>query len=353
MNAQADAQPAVAGALASAQPLESRIAALISARQAGARDVQVTGLKALTGGNARRAWAFDVVWADAAGTHQLGCVLLGRIGAGQLEVDGRREFETLWALKDTGLAVPRALWFDEDGAHLGMPGFVMERGAGRANLGELLKPDSTITGPLAGQLVSIAGQLHALDWQAVMPSLAQGDSLHASSSAPLAVLQQWEAQFHKNRLEPLPALCSVFGWLHRRMPAPGRLAIVHGDLRLGNFLHDQGRITLLLDWEMAHLGDAMEDIAWAWRSMWSPEAFLPLQEALPLYEKAAGHAVDPRRLAWYRIFSEAKFAVISLTAARSFMDGATDNLRLAGRASKVSDCLRLALQWMNEEDAVC
>lgn len=328
--------------------MAARIAALVQGRQPGARDVQVTGVKALSGGNARRAWDFDASWSDGAGQHTQPCVLLARPEAGQLEVDMQREFATLSALHPTGLPVPQALWLDEDGALLGMPGFVMARGEGRAGVTDLLKPGSTTTRTLSVQLIRIAAQLHALDFNALRPSLVPpGDP----RDAPRQVLLQWEDQFRNQRMEPLPALASVFGWLRRNLPATPRIAVVHGDFRLGNFLHANGRITLLLDWEISHLGDPLEDIAWAYRRMWGPQDFLSIEEAVKVYEVAGGRKRDPRDLAWYRIFSEAKFAVISLTAARSFIDGRTGNLRMSDRASMVNGCLRLAHQWIAEQEA--
>ena len=323
------------------------IALLVAARQPGASSIGVTGMKSLSGGNSRLAWAFDVSWTDEAGCHEQECVLLGRLGAGQLEVDMLREFETLSALHPCGLPVPQALWIDEDGSLLGMPGFVMTRGQGNAGLRELLKPSSSVTRPLVEELMRIAARLHSLDWTTLTPSLGSIEQAH---EAPRDVLHQWERQFRMYRMEPLPALSSVFGWLHRNLPAKSHIAVVHGDMRVGNFLYENGKITMLLDWEISHLGDPMEDLAWAYRHLWGPHKFLPIEDAIAIYEQAGGCKVDPRRLAWYRIFSEAKFAVISLTAAHSFLHGKTSNLRMSGRASKVNECLRMAFEWIEEQE---
>ena len=325
------------------------LAALITAQQAGARDVSVTNIRPLSGGNTRSAWSFDVAWVDGSGAHQEECVLLGRVAAGQLEVDAQREFDTLAALDGRALPVPRALWLDVSGEHLGMPGLVMTRAAGRTEIAALLRPESTASRSLAEQLVQVAAQLHSLDWQLLTP---RPSTPAQPQEATGLLLQHWADQFARHRMEPVPALASVFGWLGRNLRAPDRLALVHGDLRFGNFLHEGGKLTALLDWELAHVGDPLEDLAWCYRPLWSPEQFLAWEEAVSLYEAATGSAVDRRRLAWWRIFSEAKFAVISLTAARNYMEGRTDNLRLAGRASKVPECLRLSLQWIGElEDA--
>lgn len=153
------------------------------------------------------------------------------------------------------------------------------------------------------------------------------------------MLRTWRGRFEEARLEPLPA--------------PTRAVLVHGDLRLGNFLHDGNDVTLLLDWELAHWGDPAEDIAWMYRRLWSPEAFLPLADALAVYEAAGGAPPERSRLQWYRVFAEARLAVISLTAVRRFADGRTRNLRHGGRRSMVNECLLDALQRIEMLEAAC
>lgn len=333
---------------AEALPLQARLERLVQVGQPGARGVTVSSPRLLTGGNARQAWAFDATWSDADGDQRCECVLLARVGPGQVEASLRGEFDTLQALQGTGLPAPRPLWIDETGSVLGMPGFAMQRGHGRGSLAELLRPGSTLSVPqvreLVRQLVGLGAKLHALDWRALRPAPEGGV---VPGHAALQVLAQWESQFLRRRLEPLPALASVFGWL-RRHPPGSDVALVHGDFRLGNFLHDGERITLLLDWEMAHLGHPLEDIAWAYRQDWSPQHVVSLDECVGWYEQASGRPVDRGALQWWRIFSEVKFAVISLTAARLFADGASDNLRLAARASMVAACVRSCFDGIEE-----
>ncbi len=328
-----------------AASLADRICALVSARQAGAPAVQVQAIKPLSGGNARRAWAFDVSWQDAKGSHSLECVLLGRLEAGQLEVDARTEYEALRLVSHTDLPVPKPLWIDEDGSLLGMPGFVMTRGKGIVDPSSLLKPGSLITGELATQLVRLAARIHALDWRSTGTTLAPAGG---AQDAARQVLSQWQEQFEANRLEPLPALASIFTWLQRNLPSERPVSLIHGDMRIGNFLYEGQNITMLLDWELAHLGDPLEDLCWMYRRIWGPQAHLSLDDAVKIYEQESGQMVDRRHLLWYRIFSEAKFAVISLTGVRNFLEGGSDHLRLAGRASSVNGCLQDALRWIEE-----
>ncbi len=322
----------------STQALQERLQALISSNVRGAEDVCVEALTAMAGGNARQAWAFRAVSEGTSREY----VLLARTGPGQLDVDPRQEFDALARLSGRGLPVPQALCIDADGSVLGMQGIVMQRGAGRSDIGELLKPGSDITRGLATQLAGIAARLHGQRWPDA-----------PADWRPEAMLQLWRAQFLQVRLEPLPALSLIFDWLEEHMPGPAQAVLVHGDLRLGNFLHDGNDITLLLDWELSHWGDPAEDMAWMYRRLWSPEAFLPLDEALAVYEASGAPPLCPARLDWYRVFAEAKLAVISLTAVRNFIEGRTHNLRHAGRLPMVNECLLDALRRIESLEGAC
>ena len=141
-------------------------------------------------------------------------------------------------------------------------------------------------------------------------------------------------------------MVAAFIWLKEHRPIAHRIGIVHGDFRFGNFLYEGDRINAMLDWEMVHLGDPVEDIAWAYRSLWGPQAFLSLDEFVERYSELSGIPVDPETLLFYRLLGEVKHSIISLTGARSFMDGRTRNLFLADRASTMTSYLMQFLDWL-------
>jgi aminoglycoside phosphotransferase (APT) family kinase protein len=127
--------------------------------------------------------------------------------------------------------------------------------------------------------------------------------------------------------------------------------VIHGDFRPGNFLYVGSDITALLDWELAHLGDPVEDLAWAYRDFWSPARFVALEDFVDAYVAAGGPRPSAAHVRYYRVFTEAKFATISLRAARAFHEGRTTNLRLADRAATVIESVTRCLSWMDEADA--
>lgn len=291
--------------------------------------VTVVGLAPLSSvGNAREPWSFTAEW-DGGRTH---CVMLIKAEAGQLQTRLGPEFGTLAALADSGVPAPRALWLDESGSWLGRPFFVTEMVPGRAETRMLRRPEEAhAVRAVALDLAAAAARLHSL---AVAPFEGHLAPVRVDDAANTQ-LAGWRDLFLEQRLEPHPALVYGLTWLGRHPPAAARVSLVHGDLRFGNLLHHDGRLTALLDWEMVHLGDPVEDLGWVYRALWSPARALPFEEFLAAYTAAGGLPVEPEHLRWYQVFSEVKHSVISLTATSSFARGATTGLRHADRAATV------------------
>ena len=286
-------------------------------------------------GNAREPWAFTATW----GRREVRAVLLLKAVAGQLDAELGPEFRTLELLGRSGVPVPRALWLDESGTAIGRPFFATERAPGTADIRGLRRADGDgAVASVARQLAAAAARLHAVDTRPFthLPAAEPG-------STALTQLQRWEDQFRRQRLEPPPELVYLFAWLRRRPPRARRISVVHGDLRFGNLLYDGDRLTALLDWEMVHLGDPVEDLGWVYRALWSPERAVPFDAFLAAYAEAGGDVPDPEHLRWYQVFAEVKHATISLTAGRSFAERATLSLRHADRAATVPAFVARAL----------
>jgi aminoglycoside phosphotransferase (APT) family kinase protein len=328
---------------AAAQALAGRLQAFLAAHLDDARDIRIENLAPISAGNARQTWEFDARWIGGEGERKVGCVMLRKAGAGQLETELAIEFKTVRALWGSGVPVARALWIDAEGNWLERPSFVMERVAGATDLLPLLKPEgATQSHAIARQMAVVAARLHTLDWRRM------GVDFLLPTTPETAAAQQisyWEALFLKHRMEPHPVMVAAFIWLREHQPIARRISIVHGDFRLGNVLYEEDRINAMLDWEMVHLGDPVEDLAWAYRSLWSPQSF-SLDEFVRRYTELSGVHVDPETLLFYRLLGEVKHSIISLTGARSFADGRTRNLFLADRASTITAYLQQFLEWL-------
>jgi len=313
--------------------------AFLRAQNPGGFEVDIEELTPVSGGNARKAWAFELV---LDGQTEIPCIMLMQAGAGQLESDLATEYRVLEALHGTGVPAPRALWLDADGSALGAPTVIMERVEGETDFLALRAPEPAGRNKaIALAFAAAAAKLHSAPIHDM--SFLGSTTPETTATEQVAI---WEAQFLKQRMEPHPAIAFAFQWLKTHAPVAERISLVHGDYRLGNFLFEDDRITALLDWEMAHLGDPAEDIAWAYRTLWTPEMHVPIEEFVARYHAAGGPTIRPENLLFYRLFGEIKHAVISLTAARSFADGRTSNLRLADRMTLALPCIKQFLEWL-------
>ncbi len=190
--------------------------------------------------------------------------------------------------------VPTVIAAGEDLAGSGAPYLILERVDGETIPRRLLR-DERFAGArpkLLGQVVNALAQIHAID-----PETIEG----LGSPDPLV---QWADVLHQLG-EPHPALEIAYRYLVDNRPEPSRHTLVHGDYRLGNLLVDESGLRSVLDWELAHAGDPVEDLGWmcvrAWR-FGSPEpalGFGSYDELLEQYEAETGVAVEPAALSWW------------------------------------------------------
>jgi aminoglycoside phosphotransferase (APT) family kinase protein len=333
-----------------AAPRAGQIESLLAGQLPGATGASVRNVSRIFGGNARIAWTFDATCAGGDGPTEIAGILLAQPPGGQLDSDPEREYRVLRGLAGGDVRVPAALAVDPDGSTIGAPAVLLERIAGTGRLTAFLRPDDPAdTRAVTEDLAVAAAELHAADWRST--GLGSPEDGRSARDVAMAQVDHWESEFRDARLEPHPPLSAVFAWLRAHLPEPAALGVVHGDLRAGNFLHQDGRVTALLDWEMAHLGDPAEDLAWVYRPLWSPDRFVALESFLEIYNAHAPTPVDADRLAYYRVFNEAKFSAISMSAAHAFHSGESRNLRLADRAAMVNGCVSQAFRWMEELDA--
>jgi aminoglycoside phosphotransferase (APT) family kinase protein len=143
----------------------------------------------------------------------------------------------------------------------------------------------------------------------------------------------WHRIYTQDRLETSPILEEAFAWLAANLPDCDDITLVHGDYRSGNYLFtDDGTITAMLDWEMVHLGDPMEDLGWACMKFWSGRGLAvgltPRHELLQRYASAGGIEVDERRVVFYEVLGTVKMTVIALTGVRTFCEGKTREVSL-------------------------
>ena len=313
----------------------TRLAAFIASQMPDARDVAVSGIARIPGGASRETWSFDAAWTAPDGTRVEHSFIARRDPpASLLDSNNDLEFELYTALAGSGIPIPRVHWIEREGKALDRPFYVMERlpGATDARTLATAKDWDDVRPEIARQKAQILAKIHSFDID-VIPALDRPASPAASARHEI---DRWERTMRQDTLEPQPVLELAFAWLKRHLPPPPeRLALVHADYRTGNFLYDRSGITGILDWEMAHAGDPIEDVGWvvmkSWR--WAGDdrvgGLCSRDDFIRMYEDAGGAKVDRDTLKFWEVFSNVKFAIIFITGTKSIVSGKTPDLLLA------------------------
>lgn len=289
----------------------------------------------LAGGSSKEQYAFELTAPRRYGPDPVSIVLRLEPAESFVETHRLREFQAVRAVRDR-VPVPEALWVDPDGSQFGRPGTVYEfcQGVTRPPVTGAYTPrqgfGARYRALLAPQFVQHAAALTDFDWS--RPGLDAFDvPAPEATEAALRGVNWWARVWDEDRLERYPLITAATRWLRHNAPPVDRLALVHGDLRGGNFLFlpETGRITAILDWEIAHPGDRHEDLAFFLSPLFTERdgdqeyagGLLPAEEFLRRYEEASGLPVDPERLAYYDVFVHWRGAINSVGTAPRCVHG--------------------------------
>lgn len=324
--------------------METKLLAL--ARRIAPDTAAVERVERLSGGANNETWAFDA--ATPGGPVPL--ILRRKAGGGSVAEDGplaslapEHEAALLRAVAPAGVPVPgvRAVLGPEDG--LGR-GFVMDRLPGET------RPKTLLTGPafaaaraaMVGQCARALAALHATPPGALPP-------LRVASAAEELAL--WEARWRAHG-GARPVFELALRWLHDHVPdAPARASPVHGDFRTGNLLVDASGLRAVLDWELAHAGDPMEDLGWLCVASWRFGALdaeaggFGTRDALIDAYRAAGGEAGADRVRYWEVFGTFRWGTMCVGMAetwRSGRDRSVERVAVGRRASETElDLLRL------------
>jgi len=310
-------------------PLEQKLAAYIAGRLDGAHDVAVDSLSRISGGASRQTYRFRLSWTDGQGAARERRLILRRDPpASLIDTERRIEFEAYRAFRGTAVPVPEMLWLEEESDALDYPFFVAEEISGfQAGPGLLFaEPYVGTLAELGRRKWTILGEIAKADPAAV--GLTEVMAPVEPEACWKRELDHWEKILDDDEAAPLPVTRAAIRWLRANPPRPAqKISVVHGDYRTGNFLYDTaGGIHGVLDWEMAHLGDPLEDLGWSLNPVWTfgqgkAGGLLPRAEAIAVWETASGLRADPADLHWWELFNCVKGQAIWISAGRAWIDG--------------------------------
>ena len=236
------------------------------------------------------------------------------------------ELKLLRAAAAAGVPVPAVRFGEDDPAVLGSSFFVMEFVAGESIGRKVLRDAALAPGRevLPEQMAAAAAAIHRMDPSAV-PELSRP----ADGVSPAATeLERYDGIYRSITPDPHPALELAFRWLAHRLPVSARQTIVHGDFRVGNVIVGPDGLRAVLDWELTHVGDPMEDLGWLCVRAWrfgaddKPAGGLAGRERfLDAYARASGVDVDAAAVRWWEVYGNLRWAIICIMQAHTFLLG--------------------------------
>lgn len=287
------------------------------------RPVQVLDLTRIPGGASRETYRFDV---DVDGERK--GLILRRDPVGSLiDTDRRLEFLAYQSFYGRGVPAPEPVALEMAETELERPFFIMGRiDGGKAASPFTVDPYAAHAATIGEQFFSILGTIAKAD--PVGLPISDVAEMPEPAACWSKELDYWAKVIETDQLHPQPIVWAAIRKLRRNPPPPAqKISVVHGDYRTGNFLHDgEGKIIAILDWEMAHLGDPMEDLGWAIDPLWGhfdPDkvgGMMPRAEALKLWEQVSGLKVDEQALDWWSLFNAVKGQAIWTSSAREYRD---------------------------------
>ena len=304
-------------------------------REASAADAaHVRSLKRMAGGASREIWSLDVDLERADRSERLGLVArIDPIGH-QINSSRREEYEILKIAEEAGVPVPKPYWLCEDPAVLGASFIVMERIEGEALARRLLRDEryARTRTVLCAELGHALARIHSID-PARLPFLARPAEGQGAAEFEVA---RFREIYDTIAPDPHPAIELALRWLSTHLPGPSPIGVVHGDFRVGNVMFDERGLRAVLDWELYHAGDPIEDLGWlcvrAWRfgNDAKPVGGVGEREELfTAYEQASGQPVDRRRAHFWELFGNCKWAILCIMQAKTHLDGAVHSVELA------------------------
>lgn len=234
----------------------------------------------------------------------------------------RREASLYRAVHAIGLPSPALI-----GIHPDLEAVVLERVEGDAAFARLEPADQSA---IMEHFTPWLARLHAADPADLdLPDLGEVTTI---SDAVRRELDIWEARLESTGVAD-PILTACFIWLRDHVPHTGATqpSLVQGDTGPGNFLHDGRRVTAFLDFELAHVGDPMEDLAWVGTRN-AQEPVPDFEHFLAQYAAAAGAEPDRDRIRYHALFAELRIAVLGAerAGAQSELDAEHGNRLIYG-----------------------
>ena len=256
------------------------------------------------------------------------------------EYDLDLQYRTMQLMADTGVPVPKLLGYEEDPAILGAPFYLMERIEGRVinenppyNLDGWFKESTPAErGDMWRNGIRAIAQVNRQDWQSLGFDFLNQPELGATPLQQQLAYYLRFLEWAEAKGRPYPQFHAAYDWLVANQPTDEPVALCWGDAKAANLLFVSGEAVAVLDWEMVHLGNPVDDLAW-WLTLDLSQSeglrhLLGMEvpalsgvpgrrELIELWERESGFSAA--ELPYYEVFAAFKFSIIMASIGTNMM----------------------------------
>lgn len=315
--------------------MHGALRAALRRRFPDADDIEIHELPVLTGGYSRQMFRFDAHLVRN-GSREVLPLILGKDPPSEsaiLHSDRQLEHDLLERLRQhTTIPVSESYLVESDPATFKSPAMIIQRMPGTSEVSALFHGDRTHEAEaIATQLCEYIAQLHLTD-----PELLNPDGQLNDPRGVGVDVSSWERYMETTidyylrsyddfAFDPVPVFRDAYLYLKHTRPRPLPLRVVHGDFNPANFLYEDGRVTAIVDWENAHIGDPREDLGWLklMDLLSNTNLFGSVQAEggfLGLYNKLTGFGVTEEEVNYFQLFTGAPIGVPVVSAVKRRID---------------------------------
>ncbi len=286
--------------------------------------IGISGLHRLSGGASQETWAFTVDL-DGEKKHPL---IMRRAPHGGLQesTTGSRapgletEAKVIRHVKKFGVAAPGVPYIFQPSDGVGRA-YLMERIEGETIARKILRdPEFAAVRPqLARQCGQILAKLHATD--------ISGLDAELRTTTGRELLAQYRDIYDSHNY-PHPMFDVALKWLEARVPETTSPTLVHGDFRHGNLMIAPDGVRAMLDWEIVHIGDPLEDLSWICVNSWRfgvtdkvVGGFGDVKDLLAGYVEAGGRPYTPEDVKVWEVMGTMRWGIMCMGMYQAFATG--------------------------------
>ncbi len=309
---------------------------LRAAGELGAGD-RITEVAQLSGGWSRHSF---IAHAERASGKPQQYVVRAEAPGGVLETDIAAEYALYHALDgEDDIVTPSVYYFDPTGENpFGNRFMVMEAMSGKA-ANAFRRPDrqwleEDWNGPrgIARDMLDNLARLHRFPVDRLPADVVPRLDF-------LDVVDRWQAVYDERHLVRDPVTEEAFAWLRSRVPGEPQTGVVHGDYRVGNALVHEGRVTAVLDWELAYVGDVRFDLGYLALERLAGKHLRPVTTLLNAfadrdwffegYGRLTGRPVDPEVVRTFSVLAITMLLATHYMGIWMYSNGRSKDFRLA------------------------